>query len=88
MSHASRQHTSGRKKLRDEKIKEFMHTYAKQAVEQQPFDYLITGHTHVHDIYEFASNGEQVFSINLGSWFELQKVLMLDPELGYQFIEL
>ncbi len=88
MSHASRKHTSGRKMLMEEKIKEFMHNYAEQVVEQQPFDYLITGHTHVRDIYEFANKGEQVFSINLGSWFDEQNVLMLDPENGHEFLNL
>ena len=86
-SQASRHYTSHQKKMEEESVKEFMHNYAEQAVKERFFDYLISGHTHVRDEYVFSHDGEEVISINLGSWFEEQKVLCLTNE-GHQFINL
>ena len=86
-SKASRQYTSTQKKMHEEKVKEFMHTYAEKVVEEKFFDYLITGHTHVEDYFEFAKDGEQVQAINLGSWFDQQKVLKL-TDSGHEFVSL
>ena len=86
-SRASRHYTSNQKSMHEEQVKSFMHAYADQEVGKRPFDYLITGHTHVRDIYELTREGDQVFSINLGSWFEDKKALRLD-ESGHSFVEL
>lgn len=86
-SRASRHYTSNQKSLHESKVKEIMRTYADSVIQDQFFDYLITGHTHVRDIYEFDCNGEQVFSINLGSWFDDQKALLVD-ENGHQFVDI
>ena len=84
-SQASRyRNNSGEKKWSEDRIKEFMHRYAEKAVEECFFDYLITGHTHVPDIHEFNYRGKPVCFINLGSWFDQQKVLVLD-ESGPSF---
>ncbi len=86
-SRASRHYTSHQKKMHEEQVTSFMHEYADKVIDARPFDYLITGHTHVRDVYEFNHSGEQVFAINLGSWFDDQKALLLNEE-GYQFKEL
>lgn len=86
-SRASRHYTSNQKKLEEEKVKTLMHTHAEKVVQEKFFDYHITGHTHVRDVYEFTEGGEQVFSINLGSWFDDQKALLINDQ-GHQFVEL
>lgn len=86
-SRASRHYTSNQKSLEEERVKEFMHNYAEKVVEEQSFDYLITGHTHLRDIYKFSYEGEAICSINLGAWFDSQKVLKLNKE-GFEFIDI
>lgn len=86
-SQASRHYTSHQKKMEDAAVRKFMHEYAEDVVQERFFDYLISGHTHVRDEYAFSYDGEEVISINLGSWFEDQKVLCLTEE-GHQFIDL
>ncbi len=84
-SRASRHYTSNQKKLDANHIKRFMHRYADEVVHEPPVDYLISGHTHLRDVYEMDREGDQVFSINLGSWFDDQKALLIDGD-GYQFV--
>lgn len=86
-SKASRKYTSTQKKMHEAKVKEFMHEYAQVVIEERFYDYLITGHTHVEDSFEFSSGGEQVHSINLGSWFETQRALVLTED-GHHFEDL
>ena len=85
-SRASRHYTSNQKSLHEQDIKSFMHAYAEKCVEDRFYDYLISGHTHVRDEYDFAFEGELVHSINLGSWFEEQKVLFFDGN-SHQFVD-
>ncbi|MEM7645727.1 MAG: UDP-2,3-diacylglucosamine diphosphatase [Pseudomonadota bacterium] len=85
-SRMSRSYTSNQKKMHEEQVKEFMRTYADTEISKKPFDFLITGHTHVEDIYHFDYEGSEVRSINLGSWFETQKVLELRED-GFRFEE-
>ncbi len=69
-------------------VKDFMHTYAQEVIKDRFFDYLITGHTHVRDEFRFAHDGEEVISINLGSWLnDSPQVLKID-EQGHHFISL
>lgn len=77
-SKASRHYTSKQKSLREEQVKEFMHSYIEFESNKRHFDYMITGHTHVRDEFSFSKSGEQIKAINLGSWFEDQKVLSFD----------
>lgn len=86
-SQASRQYTSNQKALREQEIKTFMHGYAESEVLKRSFDYMISGHTHVRDTHPFNNQGEEVYLVNLGSWFDDQQVMLLD-ESGHQFIEL
>ena len=89
LSQISRHYSSGSKKdesrkTKEEKIKTFMKDYARKVIQEDFFDYLITGHTHVRYIDAFKKDDRQVYSINLGSWFEEQKILVLDDE-GHRF---
>lgn len=86
-SKASRHYTSNQKSIHEKEVKEFMHHYADEAFKERHFDYLISGHTHVRDEYQLSTEGEQVYSLNLGSWFEDNKALLLDSQ-GHQFIDL
>jgi UDP-2,3-diacylglucosamine hydrolase len=86
-SRASRHYTSHQKSLHEASVRDFMHRYAEQVIGEQYFDYLVSGHTHVRDSHRFSHRGEQVFSINLGSWFEKPQVLRLNSS-GHEFISL
>ena len=86
-SRASRHYTSNQKSLEQDSVKAFMHFYAEQMVQDRHFDFLITGHTHVRDEYSFSHEGDKVTSINLGSWFDDQKVLFFGDG-RYQFVDL
>ncbi len=83
-SGVSRYYNSSPDRFSEESIRQFMHDYAKKMVGENFFDYLITGHTHVRDVYEFNEREKKVYSINLGSWFKAQKALILD-ESGHRF---
>ncbi len=86
-SRASRKYTSNQKRMDKQAVQSFMHAYAENVVQDKMFDYLITGHTHLRDEYQFSYQGEAIHSINLGSWFEDQKVLLINED-GHQFVEL
>lgn len=86
-SKASRQYTSNQKSLHASKVRKFMHEYSEQVFKDKPYDYLITGHTHVRDEYVVTGNGRSALSINLGSWFDDQKALLIDQQ-GHRFIDL
>lgn len=86
-SKASRHYTSHQKSVEDQRAKEIMHGYALKVIAERHFDYLITGHTHVRDVYKFRNEGREIVSINLGSWFEDQKALLINSS-GYQFIDI
>ena len=83
-SEISRYYSSGPRRLDEKGIRAFMNNYAREVIRESFFDYLITGHTHVRDIYSFNEKGKKVYSINLGSWFTEQKTLVLD-ESGHRF---
>ena len=86
-SKASRHYTSHQKKMHDQEVCQFMHRYAEDKAQERFFDYMVSGHTHVRDLYSFNVEGEQVHSINLGSWFDDQQVLLID-EAGHRFVSL
>ena len=85
-SKASRHYTSNQKRMDVQGIQGFMHRYADKVIKDRFFDYMISGHTHVRDTYQFDFEGENVYSINLGSWFDDQKVLLIDDS-SHQFVE-
>lgn len=61
-----------------DKIRELVRTYAQKAFSEEPFDLIVTGHMHIFDDYSFSVEGRTVRSINLGTWLERPRALMLE----------
>lgn len=76
-SEASRKYTD----QFDEDSVAVIRNYAKYLAKQDSFDYLITGHTHQKDEFEFLQEDKKVKSINLGSWFS-EEISILTLNLG------
>ncbi len=69
-------------------MKKMIHAHAERSFEEKKFNYIITGHMHVIDVYELKSNSNKAVSINLGSWLGNEvKALQINKE-GYQWIML
>ncbi len=90
MSAASRDYTSNRKTISEAVARAKIRAHAEKiqteckAAGGKAFDFLIAGHVHVSDRFELPAGGA---AINLGSWLDQPKVLLL-TESGAQFIEL
>lgn len=69
LSQYSRKKSSVRRKEGGEDLRKMIREYAQKTYHEKKFDYIITGHMHVKDEFDFAG----AKSINLGSWFD-------DPE--------
>jgi UDP-2,3-diacylglucosamine hydrolase len=54
--------------------------HAEKAFQQRPFDLIVTGHTHVDDDFTFEAAGKKARSINLGSWLDQPKTLIVTRE--------
>jgi UDP-2,3-diacylglucosamine hydrolase len=80
-SEASRKYTD----QFDEDAVEVIRSYAKSLATKDNFDYLITGHTHQRDEFEFLQGDRKVKSINLGSWFseEISVLTLKEGELKF-----
>lgn len=65
-SKVSRGYTAG---LQNKSIQIFRE-YAQDLVKTNPFDLLVTGHTHVPDDFIFTHAGKTSRLMNLGSWFD------------------
>lgn len=81
-SQMSRIYTSESKTISEEEAKSKTRFYAKKAYDHRPFDYIITGHTHVKDEYQFQQGGREIQSVNLGSWFSQPTVFEISSEGG------
>lgn len=77
---------SGRRDSSDD-IREKIRNYALDKATDSNFDYIITGHMHVRDEFEFDYNNQKKVSINLGSWFEEPQALCL-TEAGHSWKKL
>ena len=86
-SHASRDYTSNTKILPKETIIKKHRDHAQKVYKEMPFDYMVSGHTHVKDIYEFKTDQDTAVAINLGSWFDEPKVLQVTQD-GFEFVNL
>lgn len=86
-SKVSRKHSSAHRQIDRDKLRQMIRDHAEKTVEETPFDYIITGHMHIQDEYDFKSGSKTVHSINLGSWFDGPKALCLN-EAGASFVEL
>lgn len=77
-SRASRDYTSNAKARPVEEIRQMIRAHAESMRAQSKFDVIISGHVHVTDDFTFKMNDREVRSINLGSWFEPPKALVID----------
>lgn len=77
----SRNYTSTAKGLSSEKMSRIIRAHAERAHRDRAFDFLISGHVHVKDEQELrVEDGGIAKSINLGSWFDTPKALVLTSE--------
>ncbi len=60
-----------------EEIRNLIRSHAKRAYEEKKFDLIITGHMHVLDDFNFDVHGKKVRSVNLGTWLEKPRALMI-----------
>jgi len=65
-----------------EKIVAFTRRHAEKVSQTNSFQWMISGHTHVKDHFEFLSQGKKRVSINLGSWANGPVCFLLDEEQG------
>ncbi|MEZ0393378.1 MAG: UDP-2,3-diacylglucosamine diphosphatase [Pseudobdellovibrionaceae bacterium] len=86
-SRLSRKQSSTTRRDSEEVMRERIRTYAQSKARESEFDYIITGHMHVRDEFEFDLNSKKKISINLGSWFETPKALRL-TEAGHSWVQL
>lgn len=79
LSASSRKKTAHYAISNAEKIKTMIQAYAMKVYNSQPFDLIITGHMHVFDDFQFVGNNQQkIRSINLGTWLEAPRVLLIE----------
>jgi UDP-2,3-diacylglucosamine hydrolase len=76
-SKLSRRFSSKRRSDAGGKLREMIRAYAQAKVKETAFDYIVTGHMHVRDEFEFEVGGQKRVSINLGSWFERPRALLI-----------
>jgi UDP-2,3-diacylglucosamine hydrolase len=77
-SRASRDYTSNAKSKPTDEIRTLIRKHASEQHDRSEFDLIITGHVHVSDDFTFEVGGAKVRSINLGSWFEPPRALVMD----------
>ncbi len=77
-SSASRDYTSTAKAKPVAEIRNLIRQHAEAQSHLADFDLIVAGHVHVADDFSFDVGGKKVRSINLGSWFETPRALVLD----------
>lgn len=88
MSRSSRKWTSSAMKALDNTaIRKMIQTHAREVFrDDEPFDYIVTGHVHVRDDFAWRDDvtDRNVRSINLGCWLtdEMPKAFCLDDRGG------
>lgn len=70
-----------------EAIRQKIRDYAQLKALETNFDYIITGHMHVQDEFQFEMDQKTKQSINLGSWYGTPQALCLTEE-GHSWKEL
>lgn len=60
-----------------DKLKRLLIDYTKNVYQESPFDVLITGHIHLFADEEILVKGKNIYSKNLGSWYDHPKTLVL-----------
>lgn len=89
-SSASREYTSTAKELSHERIRALIRAHAARVYAEAPFDLIVTGHVHIVDdqVLTMGSGGREVRSVNLGSWFDAPKALLLEPNRSLLWLQL
>lgn len=64
----------------EKSTKEMVREHAQKVAAQEKTDFIITGHTHVRDEFQFSSGLSIVTLINLGSWFEEKQMVFFLEE--------
>lgn len=77
-SRASRDYTSNAKGKPADEIRRLIRAHAERVGRQETFDLIVSGHMHVSDDFVFDVDGRQVRSVNLGSWYEPPRALVID----------
>lgn len=77
-SEKSRKRTGHYGRNNSEQIRQMIRTHAERMYQQKPFDFIITGHMHVFDDYTFNRDGKKIRSINLGTWLDTPRALLLE----------
>jgi UDP-2,3-diacylglucosamine hydrolase len=77
MSHKSRKKTSNYSKTNSEKVRSLIRAHAQKVYKEKAFDLIVTGHMHIVDEYHFQEDGRKITSINLGTWLEKPRALVL-----------
>lgn len=78
MSAKSRKKTSSYHSENSEKLRTMIQAYAMKVFNAEAFDVIITGHMHIFDDYTFQAKGKSVRSINLGTWLETPRALLVE----------
>lgn len=86
-SKLSRKFSSQRRADAGENLRIMIRDYAQSKFKETVFDFIVTGHMHVRDDFEFEAEGKRRVSINLGSWFEGPRALLIS-EQGHFWKEL
>lgn len=76
----SRKRSSVKRRDSEKELREMIRAFGRDKFKEAPFDYIISGHMHIRDEYEFEANGKQRISINLGSWYDQPQVLCLSEK--------
>lgn len=77
-SRMSRIYTDRLNQKYKETVQSLTRNYAQKIYKETPFDLFVSGHTHVDDDFTFEMTGKKIRSINLGSWLDKPKVLIID----------
>lgn len=70
-----------------DKVRKMTRHYAQTKYNEEPFDLIITGHTHVEDDFTFEVGKRTVRSVNLGTWLDKPRAFLITPE-EKKFIDL
>lgn len=77
-SQKSRKRTGHYGRNNADEIRQMVRDHAQRVYDQNPFDLIVTGHMHVFDDYTFERDGKPVRSVNLGTWLESPRAMLLE----------
>lgn len=78
----SRKRSSVERENKEQELRAMIRKHAETTAASENFDWLIAGHVHVRDEYEFTHQGKKVHSVNLGSWFKAPQAFKLTESRG------